>query len=230
MEFQLIAETRESGVGSAVSRRLRRQGRVPVVLYGAGKEVMHLTVDANELKKQLEHEAFFSHILTVKVGRKEEQAVLKELQRRPGTPRVLHMDLQRVVATQALEMRVPLHFLNEEQCAGKRAGGVISHLLSDALVRCLPKDLPEYVEVDVAALEIGDTLHLSDLKVPPGVELVGLAQGEDEEDPGVVSVYQPRELVVEEEAPAEELEEGAEAPAEAERAEGEEPGEGEEKE
>lgn len=231
MEFELTAEERSVG-GSGAARRLRREGKIPAVLYGAGKDVTHLSLDANELNRKLEHEAFFSHILTVKIGRRQEQAVLKELQRLPGTPKLLHLDLQRVVATQALEMRVPLHFLNEEESVGKRAGGVVSHLMTDVTVRCLPKDLPEYIEVDVAALDIGDTLHLSALKLPEGVELVGLAQAEDEEaDQGVVTIYRAREFVEEEEVPEEELEAGAEEAAAAEQPEegGEEAGGGEER-
>ncbi|NIR31069.1 MAG: 50S ribosomal protein L25/general stress protein Ctc [Gammaproteobacteria bacterium] len=230
MEFELVAEQRDTG-GSGAARRLRREGKVPAVLYGAGKDVIHLTLNANDLKRKLAHQAFLSHILTVKIGRKKEQAILKDLQRLPGTPRVLHVDLQRVVATQALEMRVPIHFLNEEECAGKRAGGVISHLMTDVAIRCLPKDLPEYLEIDVSDVEVGGTLHLSQLKVPEGVELVGFDPEDEESDQGVVTVYQAREFVEEEEVPEEEIEEGAEAAAEgAKPEEGEEVEGGEEKE
>jgi large subunit ribosomal protein L25 len=203
-QFELLVEARE-GKGTSAARRMRRAGKTPAVLYGAGKDVVSLSLNANELRKQLENEVFFSHVLTVKMDGKTEQVVLKALQRDPATSRVLHLDLQRVVATQALTMRVPLHFDNEDKCVGKRAGGVVSRLLTELEVTCLPKDLPEYIAVDLANLVIGQVLHLSELKLPPGVSVAATTQ----EDPAVVSVQTPAV-----EAPAEE--EGEEALGEAE--------------
>jgi len=228
-DFELVCEPRTE-TGSSAARRLRRQGRTPITVYGGGKDVSMLSADTNELKKQLSHEAFFSHILSVKVGKRSEQAVLKELQRVPYANKLLHLDLQRVVATEAIEMRVPLHFMNEETCVGRKAGGVISHALNDVLIRCLPRYLPEYIEVDIGHLGIGDTVHLSELKLPEGVELVADIEGEEQDQP-VVTIYQPRELEVEEEAAEEELEEAVSEAGEGkpEEEEGEEPGEGEDK-
>ena len=185
-QFELVVEARE-GKGTSAARRLRRAGKTPAVLYGAGKDVIPLVLNANALRKQLENEAFFSHVLTVKMGNKTEQVVLKALQRDPVTSRVVHLDLQRVVATQALTMRVPLHFENEDKCVGKRAGGVVSRLLTELEITCLPKDLPEFIAVDLSELVIGQVLHLSELKLPPGVTVAATTQ----EDPAVVSVQTP---------------------------------------
>lgn len=207
-QFEVVAEPRNE-TGKGAMRRLRRTGKVPAVVYGAGKDTVSLTVNQHTIHKQLEHEAFYSHILTVAVGKKKEQVVLKDLQRHPATSQVLHMDLLRVVATQEIDMRVPLHFINEEKCPGKKEGGVINHLITELEVRCLPKDLPEYIEVDVINLEIGDSLHLSQLTVPDGVDVVALSQ-ETEQDQPVVSV-QPPQKVVEEELEVGEEEEGLEA-------------------
>lgn len=208
-QFEVVAEPRNE-TGKGAMRRLRRTGKVPAVIYGAGKDTVSLTVDQHAIDKQLEHEAFYSHILTVAVGKKKEQVVLKDLQRHPATSQILHMDLLRVVATQEIDMRVPLHFMNEEKCPGKKAGGVINHLLTELEVRCLPKNLPEYIEVDVANLEIGDSLHLSELTVPDGVDVVALSQ-ETEQDQPVVSVQPPQKVVEEEELEVVEEEEGLEA-------------------
>jgi large subunit ribosomal protein L25 len=205
---------------------------IPAVLYGAGKDTVTIKLDANALHKQLENEAFFSHILDVKVDGQGTQAVLKALQRDPATDRVVHMDLLRVSSSQEITMHVPLHFVNEENCPGKKAGGVANHLLVDLEVSCLPKDLPEYIEVDMAHMDIGDSMHLSQLTMPEGVTLIALAQDPDHDQP-VVSLQHSQKFEEEEEVleEGEELEEGAleagaegEAPAPAEPA----PEEGEE--
>lgn len=211
-EFELIAEVRPQ-MGTGAVRRLRRAGRLPAVLYGAGKEVVPLALSEKDVRKQLENEAFFSHILSIKIGAQTEQVVLKELQRHPATARVIHMDLQRVVATQLIEMHVPLHFINEQSCPGRKAGGVISKLMIEAAISCFPKDLPEFIEVDLGGLELGQAIHLSELKVPTGVELVALSQ---EQDQAVVSVQAPAKLEVTEvtEAEEEEAEGAAAAPEE----------------
>jgi large subunit ribosomal protein L25 len=188
-------------------------------MYGADREPAALTFDHNELLNHLAYEAFYSHILNIDIEGRTEQAILKGLQRHPAKPRVLHIDLFRVSAGEEIRVNVPLHFTGAAEAIGvKRQGGEISHHLADVEIDCLPKDLPEYIEVDIAALELGESLHLSDLKLPEGVSLVELQYGEEHDQP-VVSIHRPR--VTEEEEPAEAA---AEVPV---AGEGEEPAEGE---
>ncbi len=190
-EFVLTAELRtEQGKGA--SRRLRRTGRVPAILYGAGKEPVPLSVNHNELLRHLENEAFYSHILTIDVDGKKEQAVLKDLQRHPAKPFILHLDLMRVSAGEKIRVNVPLHFVGEDVAPGvKIGGGIVNHAITEVEISCLPKDLPEYIEVDLSRLELGESLHLSDLQLPPGVELVQLLQGE-EHDVAVATIQATR--------------------------------------
>ena len=207
-EFEVVAQPRDA-LGTGASRRLRRMGRVPGVLYGGSKDPAHISVDGNRIRKQLENEAFAAHILAVKIEDEESQAVLKSIQRDPATDQVIHMDFQRISASSEIHMRVPLHFVNEDACAGKKAGGIVTHLLVEVEVGCLPKDLPEYIEVDMSGLDVGDTVHLSELVLPEGVHLMALAHNPDN-DQSVVSVQHPQKLEVEE-APGEEGVEAEEA-------------------
>jgi len=164
--FEIIAEPRED-MGKGASRRLRREGMVPGVVYGANKDAASIMVNQNEIMRHLEDEAFYSHILTLQVGKSKEKVVLKDLQRHPYKPVVLHLDLLRVDENEKLTMRVPLHFINEDKCIGvKEGGGVVSHVITDLEIICLPKDLPEYIEVDMAEVNIGEGIHLTDLKLP----------------------------------------------------------------
>ena len=204
-EFEVVAE-RRSALGTNASRRLRRTGMVPAILYGGGKDSMPLAIEENRIRKQIENEAFASHVLTVKAGEEEAQAVLKSVHRDPATERVLHMDFQRISATSEIHMHVPLHFVNEESCIGKKAGGIVTHLLVEVEVGCLPKDLPEYLEVDMTALDVGDSVHLSELALPEGVHIMALAHNPDNDQP-VVSVQHPQKLEVEETAGEEGFEE-----------------------
>ena len=210
-EFEVVARPRTE-LGTNASRRLRREGRVPAILYGGGKEPRPLSLEENRIRKQIENEAFAAHVLTVKVDDEESQAVLKSVHRDPATERVLHMDFQRISATSEIRMHVPLHFVNEEGCPGRKAGGIVTRLLVEVEVGCLPKDLPEYIEVDMSALDVGDAVHLSELVLPEGVHVMALAHNPDNDQP-VVSVQHPQKL----EAAAEEAagEEGAEAEASA---------------
>ena len=194
-EFEVIAEQR-SALGTNASRRLRRTGMVPAILYGGGKDSMPLVIEESRIRKQVENEAFASHVLTVKVGAEEAQAVLKSVHRDPASERVMHMDFQRISATSEIHMHVPLHFVNAESCLGKKAGGIVTHLLVEVEVGCLPKDLPEYIEVDMAALDVGDSVHLSELALPEGVHVMALAHNPDNDQP-VVSVQHPQKLEVE---------------------------------
>jgi len=225
-EYELQAELREGG-GKGAARRLRREGMIPAVLYGAGKDAVSLKLNANAVGKQLANEAFYSHILDVKVDGEGTQAVLKALQRDPATDLVVHMDLLRVSSSQEITMHVPLHFVGEDTCPGIKAGGVANHLLVDLEISCLPKDLPEYIEVDMLHMDIGDSIHLSELKMPEGVTLLALAQDPDHDQP-VVSLQHSQKFEEEEAAleEGEELEEGApEAGAEGEGAPAPEEGE-----
>ena len=225
-EYELQAELREGG-GKAAARRLRREGMIPAVLYGAGKDAVSLKLNANAVGKQLANEAFYSHILEIKVDGEGTQAVLKALQRDPATDLVVHMDLLRVSSSQEITMHVPLHFVGEDTCPGIKAGGVANHLLVDLEISCLPKNLPEYIEVDMLHMDIGDSIHLSELKMPEGVTLLALAQDPDHDQP-VVSLQHSQKFEEEEAAleEGEELEEGApEAGAEGEGAPAPEEGE-----
>ncbi len=191
--FELNANIRQD-MGKGASRRLRRDNKVPAVLYGGGKEAVSLTMQHNTLVHNLENEAFYSHILTVNVDGKTEKAVLKDLQRHPYKPTIIHLDLQRVNANEKLRMNVPVHFIGEDVAPGVKAGGLVSRLANDVEITCFPKDLPEYIEADISAMNIDDALHLSDLKMPEGVELVALTHGEDH-DLSVVSIHMPKVVV-----------------------------------
>jgi large subunit ribosomal protein L25 len=198
---------------------------VPAIVYGAGKDPVPVTVVSNVLKKQLENEAFLSHILTLRIdGSTPEQVVVKDLQRHPASSQVVHLDLMRVSATHKLTMTIPIHFENEDSSPGRKAGGTISHHSIEITVSCLPKDLPEYIAVDVGALELDDAIHLSQITVPEGVEFDDLTE---DNDPAIVAVA-IQHVAEEEEVEAEEGIEGiaAVASAAADESEGEEkPGE-----
>lgn len=215
ISFELNAEPR-TDTGKGASRRLRHAGKIPAIMYGGNKDPESLTLDHNEVIRNLEHEAFYSHILTVKVGGTETRAVMRDLQRHPSKPFVQHMDLQRVSESEKLRMHVPLHFLGEEAAPGVKAGGMVSHEIIEVEVECLPKDLPEYIEVDVSGLNVGDSLHLSDLVMPAGATLLELARGEGH-DLGVVSIHAKRGTEeIEEEAAPEAAAEGGEETSEGE--------------
>lgn len=198
--FELNAESR-SEQGKGASRRLRATGRVPAVLYGAGKAPELLSVSQREILLQLQNEAFYSHIIDLKIDGRAERVVLRDLQRHPFKPVVLHLDLQRVDATHKLTVHVPLHFLNQEASTGvKQQGGVVSHHLTEIEITCLPDAIPEYIGVDLVALEVGQALHLSQLVLPAGCEVYALTHGAHR-DEIVVSIHAPR-AGGDEEAPA----------------------------
>ena len=174
--FEFVAESREQ-TGKGAARRARHQGNVPAVIYGGHKEPQMLVLNHNEVIKHLEHEAVYSHVLDVTVDGKTEQAILKGVQRNPARFQVLHLDFQRVSMSEAVKVHVPLHFTNEQSSVGGKKGGVAAHSMVDVEISCLPSVLPEYIEVNLAGLDIGGSLHLSDLVLPVGVEVVALAQG-----------------------------------------------------
>lgn len=178
--FALNAEVR-SDLGKGASRRLRRnESLVPAVIYGGEKPAQSISLLAKDLAKLLENEAAFSHVLTLNVAGAAESVVIKALQRHPAKGFVLHADFVRVIAGQKLNAHVPLHFINEATSVGvKQQGGEVSHTISEVEVSCQPQDLPEFIEVDLAKVEVGQIVHLSDIKLPKGVELVALAHGND---------------------------------------------------
>jgi large subunit ribosomal protein L25 len=190
VDFNLTAEVR-SDLGKGASRRLRRENKVPAVLYGAEKDPISLTLDHDSLVHQLENESFYSHILTIDIAGNKEKAVLKDLQRHPAKPVLLHADLMRVSEKEKLKMHVPLHFLNEEQAPGVKKGGIVTHNITEVEIQCLPKDLPEYLEVDLSGIEIEEIVHLTDIKLPAGVELVELLHGADHNQ-AVAAIHKTR--------------------------------------
>ncbi len=199
--------TVRSDLGKGASRRLRRQNQVPAIVYGGEQAPQIISIALKDLIKRLENEAFYSHILTLDVAGTPIKAVLKALQRHPATNTPTHADFQRVDETHKLHMHVPLHFINEATCAGvKTQGGLISHQLTEVVVACLPKDLPEYLEVDMGEILVGHSVHLSDLKLPTGVELVELSHGSTSHDLTVALVLAPRTGGDDEEKPAAEAE------------------------
>ncbi len=220
-DFDLIAEYREDQ-GKGASRRLRRDGKVPAIIYGGGRPPRALSFDHNSVLRQLEDEGVFSSILNVKVGDRAQAAILKDLQRHPARRQILHMDLQRVVEDQEIRVNVPIRYLNEDIAVGvKQGGGKVAHLITDVEVVCLPRYLPEFLEVDIAELELDEMLYLSDIKLPEGVELPDLAQGKEQDQP-IVSIHIIKEVPIEEE----ELEEGVVEVAATEGEEAPEPEEG----
>ena len=190
VDFNINVESRKD-VGKGASRRLRHAGKVPGIIYGSGKDPMPFTVVHDDLMHHLEHEAFYSHILTVTVDGKAQKAVLKDLQRHPAKPRLLHVDFLRVGANDILHMQVPVHFINEESSAGVKEGGLVSHLMTTIEITCKASDLPEYLQMDVADLDIGGSLHLSDIDLPKGVAITALTHGADHDLP-VVSIHAPK--------------------------------------
>ena len=219
-DFDLIAELREDQ-GKGASRRLRHQGKVPAIIYGAGRPPRALAFDHNKVLKQLENESFYSSVLTIKVGEKSQPAILKDMQRHPARPRIMHMDFQRIVEDQEIKMNVPLHFEGEDVAPGvKQGGGSVSHLMTEVEIVCLPRDLPEYIDVDVSEMELDEMLSLSDIKLPKGVEMPALAQGPEADRP-VVSIQIIKAAPVEEELEeGEEPEEGVPAEPAADAADG----------
>lgn len=194
--------------GTGASRRLRRSGKLPGILYGANQDAQVIELDHSAIMLQLRHEAFHASILTMNIDGTKQNVLLRDVQMHPWKRQVLHIDFQRVDAKQKIHMRVPLHFINAELAPGvKLGGGIVNHVISELEVSCLPADLPEFVEVDVAELELGDSVHLSELKLPSGVESVQLGRGDD----AVVATVQVPRAAIEpqgEEVPGEE---GAEA-------------------
>jgi len=191
-DFTLHATSRED-TGKGASRRLRRLAQViPAIVYGGTKKPAQISLVHKDVLKSLENEAFYSHILSLEIDGKGEDVIIKDIQRHPAKPQILHMDFLRVSKSKPLHTKVPLHFINEESCAGvKTDGGLIAHTMTELDITCLPANLPEYIEVDMLDVRLGDTVHISDIKLPKGVESVALSHGQDHDLP-IASVQKTR--------------------------------------
>jgi len=210
--FEVQAELR-TDEGKGASRRLRHAGKLPAIVYGGENAPVALTLDHNKFLRHLAEESFYAHILTLNVGGEEQQVVLKDLQRHPASDvRIMHADFLRVDANHAVIMTVPLHFIGEDEAPGVKEGGKVNHLFSDIEVSCLPQDLPEFIEVDVSALDMDASLHLSEIVLPAGVELTALSHGQKEDltegersayDQAFVSIHAPRAVVEEDDTAVE---------------------------
>lgn len=199
MTIEIIANKRESK-GTGASRRLRRAGKLPGIVYGGGKDAASIELDHKSLFLQFRHEAFHASILTLNLDGKKEQVLLRDYQMHPVRTEIAHIDFQRVSTTEKIHVKVPLHFINTETAPGvKTGGGIVTHILTETDVSCLAKDLPEFIEVDLGKMETGQTIHLSEIKLPKGVEFVKLVHGDDA---AVASVTKPRGAASEEEEEA----------------------------
>jgi large subunit ribosomal protein L25 len=200
MSIELNAELRED-MGKGASRRLRRVNKIPAIVYGAGKDPQNLTLEQKDVQYQMHNEAFYTQVLALNVAGKKVDVLLRDLQHHPYKIDIMHMDFLRVDAKKVVHVHVPLHFIGDEEAPGvKTEGGAISHVVSEVEVECLPKDIPEFIEVDLSGMHMGDIIHLSDLNIPAGVELLALRQGEDH-DSAVANVHQRKAVEVDEEAP-----------------------------
>jgi large subunit ribosomal protein L25 len=171
MQFEMTAQARTLQ-GSGASRRLRRAGKVPGIIYGGDAAPQPIELDHKDLLVNLKKEAFHSSILNLLVGGKKQQVLLRDTQMHAYKPLVLHVDFQRVSATEEVHIMVPLHFINEEAAPGvKLSGGLVNHVITEVDIQCLPKDLPEFIEVDISALDVGEVIHLSEIKLPKGIKL-----------------------------------------------------------
>jgi large subunit ribosomal protein L25 len=189
ISFELNAEPR-GDQGKGASRRLRHSGKVPAILYGGHADARNLALDHNKLMGMIDNEKFYSSIISVNVGAEKQPAIVKDVQMHPARAAVLHVDLQRVSENEKIRLHLPIHFKGEAISPGvKTQGGVVSHLMQDVEVTCLPRDLPEFLELDLSAMNLNDTLFLADIKLPSGVTISALAHGQN---PPVVSVHAPR--------------------------------------
>jgi large subunit ribosomal protein L25 len=197
MQIEVNAQKRTKQ-GTGASRRLRREGKTPGIVYGGKSPAVVIELDHNALYHQLRQEAFHASVLTLNLDGEKEQVLLRSVNMHPFRAEVQHVDFQRVLADVKIQMKVPLHFINAEQSPGvKLSGGIVSHVISDLEIRCLPADLPEFIEVDLKDLAAGHTLHLSHIKLPAGVEAVALIRGDD---PSVATIIIPRAVAAEEAA------------------------------
>ena len=198
MSIELNAELRED-MGKGASRRLRRVNKIPAIVYGAGKDPQNLTLEQKDVQYEMHNEAFYTQVLSLNVAGKKVDVLLRDLQHHPYKIDIMHMDFMRVDAKKVVNVHVPLHFIGDDDAPGvKTEGGAISHVVSEVEVECLPKDIPAFIEVDLSGMHMGDIIHLSDLKIPDGVELLALRHGEDH-DSAVANVHQRKTIEEDEE-------------------------------
>jgi len=198
MDLLINAEKRDNK-GTSSSRNIRRSGSVPGIIYGAGKQEETISINKYEIAKSLENEAFYSQVIDISLAGKKQQVILRDIQRHPAKREILHLDFQRIKADQKINVTIPIHFENEDIAPGvKIDGGIISHLMTEIEISCLPGDIPENIPVDLIELEIDHPIHLSELKLPKGVELTSLQHGDDDSaDVAVVVIHKAKAAVEE---------------------------------
>ena len=206
--FELVAEFRDAQ-GKGASRRLRHANKVPAILYGGHREPRALALDHTKLLLMLDNERFYSTIINLKVGDLNQAAILKDVQRHPAKNAIVHIDLQRVLDNEKIRIKIPLHFQGDAASPGVKKGGLVSHLRNEVEVSCLPKDLPEFIDVDLSGVDINQMLYLADLKLPEGVEVLELTHGRNAP---IVSIHHAR-AEVETETPVGEAAAAVAAPA-----------------
>ena len=192
MAIEINAETR-TDLGKGASRRLRHQEKMPAIVYGAGTDPVSLTIDLREVRPHVDNELFYASIINLKVDGKAQDVIVRDMQHHPYKIDLMHIDFQRVDAKQKMHINVPIHFIGEEGCPGvKQEGGLVSHILTEVEVVCLPKSIPEFIAVDMSNMKTGDSIHLSELEMPKGVELQALMHGDEDHDTVVVSIHAPK--------------------------------------
>jgi len=200
MAITINAETR-TDLGKGASRRLRHTEKLPAIVYGSGDPIS-LTIDQREVRPHIANEVFYASVIDLIVDgkKKAEKVIVRDIQHHPFKIDVMHIDFQRIDAKKAMHMHVPLHFIGEDVAPGVKSGGLVSHTVNEVEISCLPKDIPEFIEVDISALNTGESLHLTELKMPKGVELVALSHGDENHDTAIVSIHAPKVSVADEAA------------------------------
>jgi len=192
MSIELNAETR-TDEGKGASRRLRHAEKMPAIVYGAGKKPVSLVFEQKDIRAVQDSEVFYSSVIGLKIdGKKAEKVIVRDVQHHPYKMDMMHVDFQRIDAKAKMHMHVPLHFIGEDQSPGIKTGGLMSHVVMEVEVQCLPKDLPEYIEVDVSTLDTGESIHLTELVMPKGVELMALMHGDENHDTAVAAIHAPK--------------------------------------
>jgi len=199
MAIEINAELR-TDLGKGASRRLRHEEKIPAIVYGLS-EPASLTIDLREVRPHIDNEAFYASIVELKVAGSAaaEQVIVRDIQHHPYKIDIMHIDFQRIDANKTMHMHVQVHYTGEAEAPGVKSGGLINHVINEVEVTCLPKDIPEFIEVDVSGLDTGESIHLTDIKMPEGVELTALSHGDENHDTAIVSIHAPKVIVEEDE-------------------------------